>query len=133
MTELALAVMIRELLGREDELAIGGGLHLARVVGVVVGVDREAASHRDRRLVKLIVEHHPRAEAAHAGQPRLIHDGVGPHHGNAIGLGGTGLAGPAETADVELRATAAGQRNCQYKASPPSYSKLAVVRAHESP
>jgi len=77
MTERRLAVVLLELLGREDVLPIR--LRLFDVAtGFVEGVDHEGPVHLDRLAPFGVVEHQPTAEAARRRLHSFAQDRVGP-------------------------------------------------------
>ena len=85
MAYLRFAVVVRQLLRREDILAVGPVV-IGVVVGFVEGVDDEQSLHHDRRIILAFVEHQPPAEAASGGPARLSKDRVAPIGDDFIGL-----------------------------------------------
>lgn len=69
--------MFRELIGREDELAIGDGIRRV-AVRFVKGIDDQRPGDFNRPGI-LVVEHHPPPEAASCRLSSLVHDGIAPH------------------------------------------------------
>jgi hypothetical protein len=106
VAQLALAVVLGQLLGREDELPIG--VILDRIGFGIEGVHDQAALDLDGLPILLVVEQDPAAEAPHAGQSGLVEHGVGPEVGDPVGSRRFLLADRREAlAQVEL--AAAGQ------------------------
>jgi len=107
MADLRLAVVGRNLIGREHVLAVRSGA-AGSPIRLVEGVDDDGAVNFDRLLVLALVKHHAAAKTPPRRLVGLVQHGVGPDGYDLIRRSGFVVAEGPEGRLVQVPSAAAG-------------------------
>ncbi len=132
MADLRLAVMQRQLLRRDDVLAVGPRV-VGVAIGVIEGIHDQCPVDLDRLFILGLVEHQPPAEAADRRLARLGQDRIVPEAGDLLRLARLVflVEGPERPAvAVGGRRSAGGQQQPGQQAADEVRSRSAVRFRH---